>query len=340
MRNCVTVSAAARLHLGFLDLNGGLGRRFGSLGAGARRARNVARAEPKPRQIASDGPQAERADALSCRASSRISACRAVTASSIHEAIPAHAGLGSGTQLALAVAAGAAHACMAWPRTSQPTRLLLERGARSGLGARLLPATAASRSTAAAADDDRPAPIIARLPFPEDWRVLLILDPAAAGRARRGGDRRLPGAAAVSGGACRASLPARADAGAAGRRRADLPRFGRAVTEIQAHVGDHFSAAQGGRYASPGCRSGARAPRGERRRGLWPELLGADRLCLRRDARRGAHAGSDLATPLAAAVGPGADDREGPQQRRGRSPSRAQAAETGSAAWLSPTSCT
>jgi predicted sugar kinase len=28
----VTVSAAARLHLGFLDLNGGLGRTFGSIG--------------------------------------------------------------------------------------------------------------------------------------------------------------------------------------------------------------------------------------------------------------------------------------------------------------------
>src|ERR1700680_1975654 len=28
----VTVTAAARLHLGFLDLNGGLGRRFGSIG--------------------------------------------------------------------------------------------------------------------------------------------------------------------------------------------------------------------------------------------------------------------------------------------------------------------
>ena len=28
----VTVTASARLHLGFLDMNGGLGRRFGSLG--------------------------------------------------------------------------------------------------------------------------------------------------------------------------------------------------------------------------------------------------------------------------------------------------------------------
>ena len=28
----VVISAAARLHLGFLDLHGGLGRRFGSIG--------------------------------------------------------------------------------------------------------------------------------------------------------------------------------------------------------------------------------------------------------------------------------------------------------------------
>ncbi|MFZ3328974.1 MAG: GHMP kinase, partial [Methylocella sp.] len=32
MFDSVTVTAAARLHLGFLDMNGGLGRRFGGLG--------------------------------------------------------------------------------------------------------------------------------------------------------------------------------------------------------------------------------------------------------------------------------------------------------------------
>src|SRR5438270_5154939 len=32
MIDSVTVAAAARLHLGFLDMNGGLGRRFGGLG--------------------------------------------------------------------------------------------------------------------------------------------------------------------------------------------------------------------------------------------------------------------------------------------------------------------
>jgi beta-ribofuranosylaminobenzene 5'-phosphate synthase len=32
MFDSVMVTAAARLHLGFLDMNGGLGRRFGSLG--------------------------------------------------------------------------------------------------------------------------------------------------------------------------------------------------------------------------------------------------------------------------------------------------------------------
>ncbi|MGH6945016.1 MAG: beta-ribofuranosylaminobenzene 5'-phosphate synthase family protein, partial [Geminicoccaceae bacterium] len=31
-RGAVTVCAPARLHLGFLDLHGGLGRRFGSIG--------------------------------------------------------------------------------------------------------------------------------------------------------------------------------------------------------------------------------------------------------------------------------------------------------------------
>ena len=38
----VRVRAPARLHLGFLDMNGALGRRFGSIGTGRRPARNTA----------------------------------------------------------------------------------------------------------------------------------------------------------------------------------------------------------------------------------------------------------------------------------------------------------
>ena len=93
--------------------------------------------------------------------------------------------------------------------------------------------------------------MISRLPFPEDWRLLLVLD-----RQRRGvhGDRekgafgRLPEfPAELAGQLCRIVLmqvlPSLAEADVAG--------FGAGITDIQRRVGDHFAVAQGGRYASP-----------------------------------------------------------------------------------------
>src|SRR5262245_4698691 len=97
----VLITAHARLHLGFLDLEGGLGRRFGGLGLGLEapvtRLR-LARAEV----LTAEGLEARRAKAYLhrlCEAHGR----EPRFALTVEEAIPAHAGLGSGTQLALAV---------------------------------------------------------------------------------------------------------------------------------------------------------------------------------------------------------------------------------------------
>src|SRR5215813_14262185 len=99
----VSVTAPARLHLGFVDLNGGLGRRFGSLG--------IALAAPSTRVVArrhdglaADGPEADRVLAHLRRLAGRFDLGGSVRVT-VEQAIPAHAGLGSGTQLALAVGA-------------------------------------------------------------------------------------------------------------------------------------------------------------------------------------------------------------------------------------------
>jgi len=102
MFDSVTAIAPARLHLGFLDLNGGLGRRFGSIGLAidqpVTRLTLARVAEPFI-----DGCEALRAaaylDALTLRLG--LAPCYGLT---IESAIPDHVGLGSGTQLALALA--------------------------------------------------------------------------------------------------------------------------------------------------------------------------------------------------------------------------------------------
>ncbi|MEQ1653183.1 MAG: GHMP kinase, partial [Hyphomicrobium sp.] len=95
----VRVRAPARLHLGFLDMNGALGRRFGSIGMAVDRPATrltVSRAETN----SASGAESARTLKLA-KMFGRGS--RSGFAIDVEEAIPAHAGLGSGTQLALAV---------------------------------------------------------------------------------------------------------------------------------------------------------------------------------------------------------------------------------------------
>lgn len=248
MPNSVSVAVPARLHLGFLDLHGGLGRRFGSLG--------LALAEPRTRLTISraavdrvNGPEAERA-ARFLRAVRRHLGIEAAHAIGIDEAIPSHSGLGSGTQLALAVAA-AVRRLHGLPLDPRGDAALLGRGERSGIGVGLFQSGGVVLDGGRGASN-APPPVVARLPFPAAWRVLLLLDPARLG---------VHGPAELS---AFAALPPFPEATAAELCRLavmlalpslaeeDIDGFGRAVTEIQARIGDHFAAAQGGRFASPG----------------------------------------------------------------------------------------
>jgi beta-RFAP synthase len=247
MQDSASVAVSARLHLGFLDLHGGLGRRFGGLG--------LALDEPKTVLVitrsgsdSAAGPQADRAfgylrvlaEALGLPSGHRLTVLRA---------IPAHAGLGSGTQLALAVAA-ALRRVHGLILDIKGDAVRLDRAARSGLGAGFFEHGGLALD-GGRAENGAPAPIIARLPFPEAWRVLLVLDPARQGAYGTDEVRALAALprfpAELAAHLCRLvvmqALPAVAEA--------DLAGFGTAITEIQRHVGDHFSAVQGGRFMSP-----------------------------------------------------------------------------------------
>jgi acetylornithine deacetylase/succinyl-diaminopimelate desuccinylase-like protein len=93
------VIAPARLHLGFVDLQGGMGRRFGSLGLAINGLDAVVEAGLAP-QPAASGEGASRVAAL---IESLVNEANAETGIelTVHSLPPAHAGLGSGTLLAL-----------------------------------------------------------------------------------------------------------------------------------------------------------------------------------------------------------------------------------------------
>lgn len=246
MSNSVTIRVPARLHLGFLDPSGGSGRRFGSLGLPLREPETVVTLSRSAETVVS-GPESGRAAAHLATLTRRLGV-RAQHRLLIEEAIPRHAGLGSGTQIALAVAA-ALRTLHNLPLDVEGDAILLARGARSGIG--IASFTDGGLIIDAGNDGSgRPPPVVARLPFPDEWRVILILDQAADGL--HGEDeaeafRSLPPFPASGvGEICRHVLmgvmPALVER--------DLQSFGAAVSAIQMLVGEHFAPAQGGIFAS------------------------------------------------------------------------------------------
>jgi beta-ribofuranosylaminobenzene 5'-phosphate synthase len=245
--DCVIVSVPARLHFGFLDLNGGLGRRFGSLGLAleAPLTRVVLAGAPR---LAVNGPEAERAKRYLQAVAEQFGLDDRL-ALKVESTIPAHVGLGSGTQLALCVGMAAAQLfdldVDAWA-----VARLLDRGARSSVGIATFTDGGVVLDGGRGAGDD-PPPLLSRVAFPEAWRILLIFDHGRTGlhgEAERDAFRRLPTFPAEQAAhLCRLALMAAMP----GLVEQDLARFGGAIAEMQRVMGDYFAPAQGGRFLSP-----------------------------------------------------------------------------------------
>ncbi len=250
----VRVHAPGRLHLGFLDPGGSLGRRFGSLGLVVDGFETVV----ELRRADADACAAEAgADPRALeRARRHLDALRRATGDAtplqlrLVATLPAHAGLGSGTQLALAV--GHAFAAVTGRRTTTPEiARLTGRGLRSGVGIAGYDLGGLLLDGGPAADGS-PAPLLSRVALPAAWRVLLVLDRGCEGLS---GEREkqalaalppLPRAAAAD--LCHQVLMRVLPGAACG----DFDAFAAGLTALQQVLGAHFAPAQGGSaYTSP-----------------------------------------------------------------------------------------
>ena len=238
----VQVTASARLHLGFLDLNGDLGRRFGSIGLAIDAFfTRVHLGEASSLEVL--GEERERCARLARRVAGSLGL-------DIHKqlivskAIPPHAGLGSGTQLALAIAAAFRRSARL-PINAREDARLTDRGARSGVGVALFERGGLALDVGRGPNTEIP-PVVASMTFPRDWRILLILDPRMEGAHGADEIRAFaelpPFSAEAAGEICRRTLM-QILAGAAEQ---DLAAFGDGVDRIQEIIGDHFACAQGG----------------------------------------------------------------------------------------------
>ena len=252
------VQAGARLHLGFLDLNGACGRRYGSIGVALERPQCTVEATLAP-PGAGTAP-GEPVEAIL----DRLGLADGSVAVQLVEAIPAHAGFGAGTQLALAVALAAVRA-VGRPASIRELARQLGRGQRSGIGVATfehggLVIDAGQQTHDEGATPAReplgpePPPVIFQHPLPDDWHFVLATPramPGLSGPSEQRAFQDLPPMAADRvGRICRITLMQVAPAVLT----QDIRTFGAAITEIQEVVGEYFAPYQGGRFASPtGC---------------------------------------------------------------------------------------
>ena len=157
---------------------------------------------------------------------------------------PRHSGFGSGTQLGLSIAKSfCTH--YGFPFNAEELSVIVGRGSRSGIG------TAAFQSGGFMIDGGKsknasPPPLLVQKKFPENWKILLILDNSMTGL--HGNDekeaiKKLPKFdREISSHLCHETLlrilPAVVEK--------DFNAFATGLNEIQRIMGNYFSAVQGG----------------------------------------------------------------------------------------------
>jgi beta-RFAP synthase len=245
----VWVEAAARLHFGVLDPRGVTGRRFGGVGAAAP-APTLLVSASRAGAVEAHGEDAQRAAEFARRALAHFHLDDGVRVT-VERALPLHAGLGSGTQLGLAV--GRAVTELFGVTADAPAiAAAVGRGRRSAVGTWTFAdggLVVEGGHAAEFAAATRLAPLVARLTFPASWRCVVAVPHGASAMSGTGEDAALE------------ALPAPSDAEV--RRvadlvhavmlpavlRDDLPTFGKALSEVQCINGRWFAPAQGGIFA-------------------------------------------------------------------------------------------
>ncbi|WP_029149022.1 hypothetical protein [Methylophilus sp. 5] len=239
----VSVTTYGRLHLGFFNLSQQAQRQFGSVG--------VAIDAFQTSLSLSSGLQQLPLDPLAASILQRhLAASDTQTAFnvSIEQAIPRHGGLGSGTQMALALGA-AMNSLLNKPVSASDIAAIHQRGARSGIG------IATFEHGGLVVDGGRGThtvvpPMLARHAFPADWHFLLIIDNSRAGLHGQGEKTAFKQLAPQSVAATQTVQQQLLSQGLPALIEHDFAGFSQFLGDLQAYNAEYFAPAQGGPYAS------------------------------------------------------------------------------------------
>jgi beta-ribofuranosylaminobenzene 5'-phosphate synthase len=246
-RGSLFVEAPARLHFGVLDLRGRLGRSFGGLGAAIPCPSLLLEVAPAD-TVSAQGPDADRAADFARRFFAFHGLSRGAQLV-VHRAIPSHVGLGSGTQLGLAVARALAELTGLRDDPADLARAV-GRGKRSAIGTWTFALGGFIVEGGRRLGSEDMAPLLGRFAVPQSWRCVVAVPQGPRGLSGEAEARafdQLP--TPPEGDAERVShlvlmqlLPALVED--------DLPSFGEALSSVQRITGAWFAQQQGGVFAS------------------------------------------------------------------------------------------
>lgn len=233
--------------MGFIDLSGALGRHFGSIGL-ALNDINTHLCISAADSLTVTGPGAERALKSARQLCQYLDIPEQIHINLI-SAIPEHIGLGSGTQMSLAIGT-ALNAFYGLDLSVRDIARLTDRGARSGIGIGVFEQGGLVVDGGRGPDTETP-PLLSQMSVPNDWRFILAFDERGQGlhgEQEVSAFQQLPPfprseAERLCYLLLMQAMPALAEH--------NLPLFGEVITQLQTAVGRHFAPVQGGIFTSP-----------------------------------------------------------------------------------------
>ena len=250
------LKTGARLHLGQFDLNGSLGRLYGGSGLAIDVPELFISAQKSDHLevICADPQERTRAEDIALQYMEQYGLAGARL--KIGQTLPEHSGLGSGTQLCLAIGFVLTRLYGMEQPLGEVAAVTDRENSRSGIGVAAFAQGGfivdGGRRVDREAFGDVP-PLLARHDFPDAWSVLLALpkpERKIHGEEEKNAFLSLPPMdEAVSGAICRLLLLKVLPS----LQEQDLESFGDGITRIQQYVGDYFAPVQGGRYGAPIC---------------------------------------------------------------------------------------
>lgn len=248
----IRIRASSRLHLGFMDLNGSLGRLYGSVGVSlSNPGTDITVTHHSHLSVRNTSREIKQRIIDCVKIFSKFYQIEPNVMIMVHESIPEHKGLGSGTQMALAVSTALAHLFNIKTNTYDQS-ILMGRGMRSSIGIWSFEQGGLIIDSGIKKSEDgvnaKPPKALITYAFPEEWRFVIVVPEKKQGlfgKQEKDAIAAIAPPKNISEEICRSVmmklLPSLLEK--------DIEKFGSSLTEIDRNTGLFFVSVQGGIYS-------------------------------------------------------------------------------------------